>query len=199
MNMTRQVVSYLTQKKDGTSPIYFAPELHFVKPLFTSGVNNLEEQLLLGVNKETEAWVDEDNVVREIIKFKNGDRERYYLLDRYIYNANSSSEDDEVYILENTLGFNRQPKPAEYEDDVFVDLIDSGYFTINENNDSLDINAPVKTREERLLFHTIEDDVDKYYLVASKTIIRTIKNINDIPKVVTEEKITSGNYQEVLL
>lgn len=69
-----------------SNPSLFGVEQCFVGPMRGQGVNNLEEQLLLGPEVITSSWTDDDGVRRTTQEYRSINQEtRYYKLEVYDY------------------------------------------------------------------------------------------------------------------
>lgn len=92
-----KVITQLFQKQDSafdtTNPYFLGAEQRFVGSLLNSHVNNLEEQLLLGVDNVTTKWT-EDGVTYTSKMFIDNERnfsgDSFYLLYTEDYSSNTS-------------------------------------------------------------------------------------------------------------
>lgn len=205
VNMEATVISYLKQYLDESNPnskdpVYFSTEQHFVKPLINSGVNNLEEQLLLGMNRIITKWT-EDGTDRERIEFRKDDNDgRYYVLDSYIYNAGSGSQESDVFVTSNTLYFNDEdfskPGPVEFDGDTLFDLPDNEVImTMPTGENAVYIRSAYVSRVDILKYYVEEDPDLIIYDVAKKVTKVNFETVDGIDKTIIEEKITHYNYR----
>lgn len=135
-----QIISMLRQKSDNGNfnPLYLGPEQRYIGALRKSNNNNIEEQLLLGVDRIITSW-DEDNVTREHIEFRDNEDPNetgYYILDSYIYGETSEAGNISDAIIEgNALIFNADA--VQLNDNILEDLRNDGFMTIDDDENSL--------------------------------------------------------------
>jgi len=135
-----QIISMLKQKSDNGnfSPLYLGPEQRYIGALRKSNNNNIEEQLLLGVDRIITSW-NEDNVTREHIEFRDNEDPNetgYYILDSYIYGETSEAGNISDAIIEgNALIFNADA--VQLNDNILEDLRNDGFMTIDDDENSL--------------------------------------------------------------
>ena len=114
---TSQVISQMRRKKaDGSYDIFqIGPDLQFVGALPTSNNNNLEEQLLLGVDRIVRFWYDDENHVdrRRIEYRKSTDLHDYYVLDIYLYKT--FTDENDVYVDDDDITFSSNMSVANEE------------------------------------------------------------------------------------
>ena len=100
-----QIISQIRRKSSGGGydTFYLGPEQRYVGALEKSNSNNLEEQLLMGVDRIIKTWTDTDtNTDRKTIEFRrDGDTAEYYVLEVYKYNG--GSEKDDIYVRSGSL------------------------------------------------------------------------------------------------
>ena len=86
------VIQNIKQKNDNgfSNPFYFSSFAKYVISTLNSGVNNLEHQLLIGVNKIVEEWVDEEENIHIKTKFLLEESTlEYYILHSILYPQNA--------------------------------------------------------------------------------------------------------------
>lgn len=95
-----QIISQFRRKNTGGTydTFYLGPEQHYSRALPTSNNNNLEEQLLMGVDKIVRIWHDDaENVDRKVIEFRReSDTTDYYILDITISGDKIIYVEDEI-------------------------------------------------------------------------------------------------------
>lgn len=101
-----KIISMLKHKTStgDFNPLYLGPEQRYVGALRKSNNNNIEEQLLLGVDQIKTSW-DEGVAKREHIEFRSTDdptETGFYILDSYIYGEITEVE-KEYFVEENSL------------------------------------------------------------------------------------------------
>lgn len=198
-NYTAEVVKYLRRKSsDGFSePItYLGAEQRFVGALRNSGVNNLEEQYLIGTDTYTETYTDADgNEVVEKSFHVNGSTQSltdYYKLVTKTYKNGTSNE--------NFFFDNNQIKLPNDETEV---LFGDGTTLYSDTHEVYCVNETTFVEENNVLkifpsSYTIIKTEDLYYVtnngnstihVLGKTIDR--KYINGGAREVVRESITN--------
>ena len=102
-----EIISQMRRKKaDGSYDILqLGPEQCYSAALPTSNNNNLEEQLLLGVDRIVKFWYDDENHVdrRRIEYRRSTDTVGYYILDIYQYKVIDNTAD--VYVTGDDITF----------------------------------------------------------------------------------------------
>lgn len=186
-----QIISMLRQKSDNGnfSPLYLGPEQRYVGALRKSNNNNIEEQLLLGVDRIITSW-NEGDTIREHIEFRDNedpDETGYYILDRWIYGETSEIEEEDIdndaFIKDNTLMFNTGI--VQQNDDKLEDLKNDGFMVINNDENSLLLSSTFILRRDMLRFKQSNGNI----LAVSGKI--TMKKYGNDGKDITKEIITN--------
>lgn len=100
---TNNVITQLNIKNNnGNNTYYIGPELKYVGSLTASNSHNLEEQMLMGVDRYIESYYDSvHNTQVEVIEFRRAGDTKYYSLEKVIYDNNvivdSVIEQDTLY------------------------------------------------------------------------------------------------------
>lgn len=150
-----QIISMLRQKSDDGDfhPLYLGPEQRYIGALRKSNNNNIEEQLLLGVDRIITSW-NEDNVTREHIEFRDNEDPNetgYYILDSYIYGETSEAGNISDAIIEgNALIFNADA--VQLNDNILEDLRNDGFMTIDDDENSLLLSSAFILLRDTLRF-----------------------------------------------
>jgi hypothetical protein len=183
-----QIISMLRQKSDNGnfSPLYLGPEQRYIGALRKSNNNNIEEQLLLGVDRIITSW-NEDNVKREHIEFRDNENPNetgYYILDSYIYGETSEAGNISDAIIEgNALIFNAGA--VRLNDNILEDLRNDGFMTIDDDENSLLLSSTFILRRDMLRFKQSNGNI----LAVSGKI--TMKKYGNDGKDITKEIITN--------
>lgn len=183
-----QIISMLRQKSDNGnfSPLYLGPEQRYIGALRKSNNNNIEEQLLLGVDRIITSW-NEDNVKREHIEFRDNEDPNetgYYILDSYIYGETSEAGNISDAIIEgNALIFNADA--VQLNDNILEDLRNDGFMTIDDDENSLLLSSTFILRRDMLRFKQSNGNI----LAVSGKI--TMKKYGNDGKDITKEIITN--------
>lgn len=186
-----QIISMLRQKSDNGnfSPLYLGPEQRYVGALRKSNNNNIEEQLLLGVDRIITSW-NEGDTIREHIEFRDNedpDETGYYILDRWIYGETSEIEEEDIdndaFIKDNTLMFNTGT--VQQNDDKLEDLKNDGFMVINNDENSLLLSSTFILLKDVLKFKQSNGDI----LNVSQKI--TTKKYDNDGKSIIKEIITN--------
>lgn len=186
-----QIISMLKQKSDSGdfNPLYLGPEQRYVGALRKSNNNNIEEQLLLGVDRIITSW-NEGDTIREHIEFRDNedpDETGYYILDRWIYGEASEIEEEDIdndaFIKDNTLMFNTGT--VQQNDDKLEDLKNDGFMVINNDENSLLLSSTFILLKDVLKFKQSNGDI----LNVSQKI--TTKKYGNDGKDITKEIITN--------
>lgn len=186
-----QIISMLRQKSDNGnfSPLYLGPEQRYVGALRKSNNNNIEEQLLLGVDRIITSW-NEGDTIREHIEFRDNedpDETGYYILDRWIYGETSEIEEEDIdndaFIKDNTLMFNTGI--VQQNDDKLEDLKNDGFMVINNDENSLLLSSTFILLKDVLKFKQSNGDI----LNVSQKI--TTKKYDNDGKSIIKEIITN--------
>lgn len=186
-----QIISMLKQKSDNGdfNPLYLGPEQRYVGALRKSNNNNIEEQLLLGVDRIITSW-NEGDTIREHIEFRDNedpDETGYYILDRWIYGETSEIEEEDIdndaFIKDNTLMFNTGT--VQQNDDKLEDLKNDGFMVINNDENSLLLSSTFILLKDVLKFKQSNGDI----LNVSQKI--TTKKYNNDGKSIIKEIITN--------
>lgn len=183
-----QIISMLKQKSDNGnfSPLYLGPEQRYIGALRKSNNNNIEEQLLLGVDRIITSW-DEDNVTREHIEFRDNEDPNetgYYILDSYIYGETSEAGNISDAIIEgNALIFNADA--VQLNDNILEDLRNDGFMTIDDDENSLLLSSTFILLRDTLRFKQSNGNI----LDVSGKI--TTKKYGNDGKDITKEIITN--------
>ena len=183
-----QIISMLRQKSDNGnfSPLYLGPEQRYIGALRKSNNNNIEEQLLLGVDRIITSW-NEDNVKREHIEFRDNEDPNetgYYILDSYIYGETSEAGNISDAIIEgNALIFNADA--VQLNDNILEDLRNDGFMTIDDDESSLLLSSTFILRRDMLRFKQSNGNI----LAVSGKI--TMKKYGNDGKDITKEIITN--------
>lgn len=162
-----------------SSPSYIGAEQYFVSPIRGSSSNNLEEQLLIGIDCETTSWTEADGTKRITKEFRKEDTvSNYYKLEIYQY-TNSSILEEYIGYVDGVLSFKIN------EADVDTTEIDDGVLKIENSSiygldaeDRLTVN-PVMTAELQELYFVSDTDVT---LVTTKRILKIFNDGNEIVK-----------------
>jgi len=104
---TNNVISQLNIKRssDGYDTYYIGPELKYVGSLATSNNHNLEEQMIMGVDRQIVSYYDEVNKAQiEIIDFRRNSDTKYYTLEKIKYDGDYGMS--VAYVQGNVLNFN---------------------------------------------------------------------------------------------
>lgn len=186
-----QIISMLKQKSDNGdfNPLYLGPEQRYVGALRKSNNNNIEEQLLLGVDRIITSW-NEGDTIREHIEFRDNedpDETGYYILDRWIYGETSEIEEEDIdndaFIKDNTLMFNTGT--VQQNDDKLEDLKNDGFMVINNDENSLLLSSTFILLKDVLKFKQSNGDI----LNVSQKI--TTKKYDNDGKSIIKEIITN--------
>lgn len=186
-----QIISMLKQKSDNGdfNPLYLGPEQRYIGALRKSNNNNIEEQLLLGVDRIITSW-NEGDTIREHIEFRDNedpDETGYYILDRWIYGETSEIEEEDIdndaFIKDNTLMFNTGT--VQQNDDKLEDLKNDGFMVINNDENSLLLSSTFILLKDVLKFKQSNGDI----LNVSQKI--TTKKYNNDGKSIIKEIITN--------
>lgn len=183
-----QIISMLKQKSDNGdfNPLYLGPEQRYIGALRKSNNNNIEEQLLLGVDRIITSW-NEDNVTREHIEFRDNEDPNetgYYILDSYIYGETSEAGNISDAIIEgNALIFNADA--VQLNDNILEDLRNDGFMTIDDDENSLLLSSTFILRRDMLRFKQSNGNI----LAVSGKI--TMKKYGNDGKDITKEIITN--------
>lgn len=183
-----QIISMLRQKSDNGNfrPLYLGPEQRYIGALRKSNNNNIEEQLLLGVDRIITSW-NEDNVKREHIEFRDNEDPNetgYYILDSYIYGETSEAGNISDAIIEgNALIFNADA--VQLNDNILEDLRNDGFMTIDDDENSLLLSSTFILRRDMLRFKQSNGNI----LAVSGKI--TMKKYGNDGKDITKEIITN--------
>lgn len=183
-----QIISILRQKSDNGdfNPLYLGPEQRYIGALRKSNNNNIEEQLLLGVDRIITSW-NEDNVKREHIEFRDNEDPNetgYYILDSYIYGETSEAGNISDAIIEgNALIFNADA--VQLNDNILEDLRNDGFMTIDDDESSLLLSSTFILRRDMLRFKQSNGNI----LAVSGKI--TMKKYGNDGKDITKEIITN--------
>lgn len=186
-----QIISMLKQKSDSGdfNPLYLGPEQRYVGALRKSNNNNIEEQLLLGVDRIITSW-NEGDTIREHIEFRDNedpDETGYYILDRWIYGETSEIEEEDIdndaFIKDNTLMFNTGT--VQQNDDKLEDLKNDGFMVINNDENSLLLSSTFILLKDVLKFKQSNGDI----LNVSQKI--TTKKYDNDGKSIIKEIITN--------
>ena len=183
-----QIISMLRQKSDNGnfSPLYLGPEQRYIGALRKSNNNNIEEQLLLGVDRIITSW-NEDNVTREHIEFRDNEDPNetgYYILDSYIYGETSEAGNISDAIIEgNALIFNADA--VQLNDNILEDLRNDGFMTIDDDENSLLLSSTFILLRDTLRFKQSNGNI----LDVSGKI--TTKKYGNDGKDITKEIITN--------
>lgn len=186
-----QIISMLRQKSDNGnfSPLYLGPEQRYIGALRKSNNNNIEEQLLLGVDRIITSW-NEGDTIREHIEFRDNedpDETGYYILDRWIYGETSEIEEEDIdndaFIKDNTLMFNTGI--VQQNDDKLEDLKNDGFMVINNDENSLLLSSTFILLKDVLKFKQSNGDI----LNVSQKI--TTKKYDNDGKSIIKEIITN--------
>ena len=133
------IVSVLQQKdsEGNYHPFHIGPEQRYVGATRKTNNNNLEEQLLLGIDRIKTSWIEE-GIKREKIEFRDNERtddNGYYILDSYIY-----LDENDIYTENNSLyigtPFNNNPMTVRRDILQFK----------NVNNEIINISQKVTTK-----------------------------------------------------
>lgn len=160
-----QIISMLKQKSDNGdfNPLYLGPEQRYIGALRKSNNNNIEEQLLLGVDRIITSW-NEGDTIREHIEFRDNedpDETGYYILDRWIYGETSEIEEEDIdndaFIKDNTLMFNTGT--VQQNDDKLEDLKNDGFMVINNDENSLLLSSTFILLKDVLKFKQSNGDI----------------------------------------
>lgn len=92
------IKSFREKNESGSynNPSFFGTEVRFVGPLRGCNNNNLEEQMLIGVDCVTTQWVDDEGVERITKEYHDSSEEEptgYYILDTYIYDQEAQQSE----------------------------------------------------------------------------------------------------------
>jgi len=183
-----QIISMLKQKSDNGnfSPLYLGPEQRYIGALRKSNNNNIEEQLLLGVDRIITSW-NEDNVKREHIEFRDNEDPNetgYYILDSYIYGETSEARNISDAIIEgNALIFNANA--VQLNDNILEDLRNDGFMAIDDDEKSLLLSSIFILRKDWLRFKRSNGNI---LTVSGKL---TMKKYGNDGKNITKEIITN--------
>ena len=183
-----QIISMLRQKSDNGnfSPLYLGPEQRYIGALRKSNNNNIEEQLLLGVDRIITSW-NEDNVEREHIEFRDNEDPNetgYYILDSYIYGETSEAGNiSDAIIEDNALIFNADA--VQLNDNILEDLRNDGFMTIDDDENSLLLSSTFILLRDMLRFKQSNGNI----LAVSGKI--TTKKYGNDGKDITKEIITN--------
>lgn len=183
-----QIISMLRQKSDNGdfNPLYLGPEQRYVGALRKSNNNNIEEQLLLGVDRIITSW-NEGDTIREHIEFRDNedpDETGYYILDRWIYGETSEAGNISDAIIEgNALIFNTGT--VQQNDDKLEDLKNDGFMVINNDENSLLLSSTFVLFKDVLKFKQSNGDI----LNVSQKI--TTKKYDNDGKSIIKEIITN--------
>lgn len=197
---TADVVRYFRRKGTSgfTEPITFlGSEQRYVTALRNSGVNNLEEQYILGTDTYTEVYTDkDDNIIVEksfhVNSNSNSVYTDYYKVKTTVYKDNIQDKDfyfngDTMMMPDdiNTIIFGNGS--VSYPDLDTLYGIDSSIFSFNGDTFSVYPSNFITIRKDELFFITNNGAIIKPVL--TKTISK--KYIKDGAKVVFKEDIVN--------
>ena len=198
-NYEANVVRYFKQKGEtGYEPITFlGSEQRYITPLRNSGINNLEEQFVLGTDTYTEVYEDADgNIIVEKSFHVNSDLEpavynNYYKVKTTVYKESITEKEfyfdgAQLVMLEDINKIIFGNGSVDYPDLDTLYGVDDSLF--NFNNEELDIYAAnfMIVRKDELVFVTDNGATEKPVL--TKTISKKYIN-GDVEKVAYREDI----------
>ena len=134
-------ISVIKRKVNGENflPLYISPEQCFVRPMRNSYNNNLEEELILGTDRITTSWIDNDGNQRIQVEYRHDKgiiNSGYYMLDTTIY-ANGYNTTTS-YSVEGSELVVQDPFTFVNDNDMFfnniVSTVDGGTLNIDTSN-----------------------------------------------------------------
>lgn len=186
---TTKVVKYLRRKSsDGFSePItYLGAEQRFVGALRNSGVNNLEEQYIIGTDTYTVTYLnDEGNEIVEKSFCVDGSNRNYYKL---VTETLKEALNNDFFFDENQIKLPDNKEQVSFDEGEILCCVGKEIFS--EENNVLKILPPSFSRDKReSLFYINENGED--ILVLEKNIEKKYIVENGKNKEVIKEKITN--------
>jgi len=175
------VIRFLREKTENgfDAPTYLGAEQRFVNSLRGSGVNNLEEQYILGTNTYTESYVDENGngVIEKVYSDITTNQNNYYKVistfyikdNKYYYDSFLFDNDNNALYL-----------PYDVEMNIFDLFIDRGDF---ESGDYPTEFTPI--REDKLYYYNGQQNIE----VLVKTVSVKYEDDGDIIKKIVKEDI----------
>lgn len=192
------VVRYFRQKgSTGYEPITFlGAEQRYVNALRNSGINNLEEQYILGTDTYTEVYSDEDDniIIEKSFHINSNDESAiysdYYKVKTTVYKDNISDRDfyfsgNELIMPDDINKVIFGNGSVDYPDLDTLYGVDSSLFDFNDDEWDIYSAEFVAVRKDELFFITNSGTTIKPVL--TKTISK--KYIKDGKKVVFKEDI----------
>ena len=177
-----QIISQFRRKNtSGTyDTFYLGPEQRYSKALPTSNNNNLEEQLLMGVDKITKVWHDEESDTdRKSIEFRReGDTKNYYIIESV------TQQENEIYINNDVIYFGNGTNIWAVNETMTQTVYNSSTY-YDQDNESL-VTHPASAQNEDTLYF-INNDGAKIKVSSKK--ITNEKDENNV--VITKEVITN--------
>jgi len=182
MAISQNVISTFRRKNTtgNYDTFYLGSEQRYSSALSTSNNNNLEEQLLMGVDRIIKSWHDNTtNTDRRTIEFRrDSDVKNYYILDVTITRGN------DVYV-ENGIVYFSNGTNMRVEGNIMAQTQYDSKISYNDNDEMLVTNFSV-IREEDVLYYVQNDGTR--LKVSSKSIIKTVDENN---VVTVKEEITN--------
>lgn len=154
-NNANEVIRFLKRKNSNgfDSPTYLGAEQRFVTGLHNSGVNNLEEQYIIGTDTYTEEYLDNDgNDITEISYHVNSVASQqlgYYKL--IITNYKSGGSNIDFYIKDNQLVV---PDSAAVFNEDILQASEKDVFTFNGESFSIYPASFTIVKKEELYYVT---------------------------------------------
>ena len=205
-NFDTNVIKYIKQKSSSgfnQSPTYLGAEQRFVGALRNSGVNNLEEQYILGTDTYTERYIDGDGNRVEEISYHINDAQHsvsdYYKVVSIDYKNGVANED--FYFSESALRlpadsgiavFGTGTSPFPDEETLYGE--DRVTFSFGEDDD-LKIFPSTFTVIQKYELHYIKDNGATDVLVLTKVVGR--RYVDDGKREIIRESIINHIKQEV--
>lgn len=164
-------------------PFSIGVEQRYVKPIAKSNNNNLEEQLLLGVDSITTAW-DDNGVQRYKTEYRRDtDLDNYYVLDSFIYAGDRAVSDAAFLDNEDAVVF--EADAVSIVGNVLNDNKGNGFIGYDEINHKTSFSSSVTLKVEKLFY--VKDGTT--IQVSEKT---TGQTLNDSGQKITREIITNN-------
>lgn len=164
--MTNNVITYLKQKIGNTwEPYYFGSAPNYIKALKNCSLNNLEEELLLGIDSYLETYEDNDgNTIIEKYFCRNVPvKKNCYKIESIIYKDAVSHD---KYYFENGELIMKEPLKEEFDNDTLVCKSTSVFSFDQQGNLNIYTDDSVATVRKDTLFYI--DDSEIAHRIADK-------------------------------
>lgn len=176
-----QIISRIREKNSTGSyeTFYLGPEQRYSGALPTSNNNNLEEQLLMGVDRITKSWHDNaTNTDQKIVEFRRqSDTKNYYILESI------TAKENEIYVRDDVIYFGNGTH-MRVDDETMVETIYESGTYYDGSNESLVVHPASEQEDDTLYF--MKNDGTKLK-VSSKKVTKEIdeNNVVTVKEVIT--------------